>query len=80
MKKDGRNVDLDVYSFMTTMPNSATASINHERSPVILTTDDERDSWLQGSLNEATALIRPLDGDRLHMVQASAEKRDLLGA
>jgi putative SOS response-associated peptidase YedK len=34
VKKDGPNVDVDVYSFMTTMPNAFTASINHERMPV----------------------------------------------
>lgn len=78
IKKDGPNVDLDVYSFMTTMPNSATASINHERSPVLLTTEAERDAWLNGSADEARALIRPIDGDRLQIVQAGPDKRDCL--
>lgn len=78
IKKDGPNVEIDVYSFMTTVPNSATASINHERSPVLLTTDDERDAWLTGSPDEAKALIRPIDGESLRIVQAGPEKRDLL--
>jgi len=80
IKKDGPPVVLDVYSFMTTTPNSATASINHERSPVLLTTDEERDTWLMGTPDEARTLIRPIAGERLRIVQASAEKRDLLSA
>ena len=76
VKKDGPPVVLDVYSFMTTVPNSATASINHERSPVLLTTDEERDAWLMGTPDEARELIRPIDGDRLRIVQAGPEKND----
>ena len=30
------NVEIDVYSFMTTAPNALTDSINHERMPVLL--------------------------------------------
>jgi putative SOS response-associated peptidase YedK len=33
VKKDGPNVEIDVYSFMTTAPNALTDSINHERMP-----------------------------------------------
>ena len=78
IKKDGPNVDLDVYSFMTTVPNSATASINHERSPVLLTTDDACDTWLNGTSREAVALITPIPGEALRIVQASLDKRDRL--
>ena len=77
VKKDGPNVELDVYSFMTTVPNTATASINHERSPVLLTTEAERETWLAGNVDQARSLVRPLDGARLRIVQAGAEKRDL---
>jgi putative SOS response-associated peptidase YedK len=37
VKKDGPNVEQNVFSFMTTVPNSVTENINHERSPVLLT-------------------------------------------
>ena len=80
VKKDGPSVEQDVYSFMTTAPNSATSSINHERSPVLLVTDDERDTWLSGTSAEASKIIRPISGDRLRMVQEGLEKRDLLVA
>ena len=46
IKKDGPNVECGVYSFVTTLPNDLTATINHERSPVLLRTDAERDCWV----------------------------------
>lgn len=80
IKKDGPNVEIDVYSFMTTLPNELTSSINHERSPVLLTTDDERDIWLTGSTKEALSVIHPIAADKLQIVQSGFEKKDLLGA
>lgn len=80
IKKDGPNVDIDVYSFMTTVPNELTSSINHERSPVLLTSEDERDTWLSGTTKEALSLLRPIAADKLHIVQSGFEKKDLLGA
>ncbi len=79
VKKDGPAVDLDVYSFMTTEPNAATQSINHERSPVLLTEPGEFDTWLGPDLAAAQALVRPIAGDRLRIVQEGCEKMDLLG-
>lgn len=80
VKKDGPNVEIDVYSFMTTLPNELTASVNHERSPVLLKSDDERETWLTGSTKEALALVRPIAADRLAIVQSGFEKKDLLAA
>jgi len=37
MKKDGPNVDIETYSFLTTTPNLLVGTINHERMPVLLT-------------------------------------------
>jgi putative SOS response-associated peptidase YedK len=79
VKKDGPNVEQDVYSFMTTMPNELTASINHERSPVLLTTAEERETWLKGTPEQARALVKPIAADRLAIVQEGFEKRDLQG-
>ena len=45
MKKDGPNVELDVYSFMTTAPNALTDSINHERMPVLLFDGADFETW-----------------------------------
>ena len=37
LKKNGDSVEQEVFAFMTTEPNELTASINHERMPVLLT-------------------------------------------
>ena len=59
-REEGRpNVAIETYSFMTTVPNELTQSINHERMPVLLTAADQFDTWLRGSPAEAFALIKP---------------------
>ncbi len=78
VKKDGPAVDIQTFSFMTTLPNALTSSINHERSPVLLTTDAERDLWLSGTPDEAMTLVKPIAADRLQIVQEGFEKKDLL--
>jgi putative SOS response-associated peptidase YedK len=55
------NVEIDVYSFMTTAPNALTDSINHERMPVLLSEEEEFETWLSGSPAEALALARSFD-------------------
>lgn len=77
IKKDGPNVEIDVYSFMTTEPNELTSAVNHDRSPVVLGTDDARDTWLNGSLDEALTLVQPYPAEAMRMVQFGKDKRDL---
>jgi putative SOS response-associated peptidase YedK len=43
--------------------------------PVLLTKQEEWDTWLTGSADEATALQRPLPNDALRVV-ATGEKSD----
>jgi putative SOS response-associated peptidase YedK len=43
--------------------------------PVLLTTQEDWDMWLGGSIDEATALQRPLPNEKLRIV-ASGEKND----
>lgn len=78
LKKDGPLVELDVYAFMTTLPNALVATINHERMPVILASEADRETWLRGSPDEAFALARQHSPDAMRIVQGSFEKRDLL--
>lgn len=80
IKKDGPTVEFDVYSFMTTDPNALTSSINHERSPVLLTTDEQREAWISGTTREALTLARPIAAEKLRIVQEGFEKKDLLRA
>jgi putative SOS response-associated peptidase YedK len=80
IKKDGPNVDLEVFSFMTTLPNTLTATINHERSPVLITEEDQFATWLTGTPEEAFSLIKTSDPERMQIVQSGFEKKDLLEA
>jgi putative SOS response-associated peptidase YedK len=79
MKKDGPTVELDVYAFMTTAPNALTDSINHERMPVLLSNEDDFETWLSGSPNEAFALARGFDPASMRIVQSGKDKEDLVG-
>ena len=80
IKKDGPNVELDVYSFMTTAPNALTDSINHERMPVLLSREEEFETWLNGQPAEAFALARSFDPNAMRIVQSGFEKKDLFAA
>jgi putative SOS response-associated peptidase YedK len=77
LKKDGTNVELTVYSFMTTAPNALTVSI--KRMPVLLSEEAEFDTWLSGSPAEAFALARSFDPAQMRIVQSGKDKEDLLG-
>ncbi len=79
LKKDGPDVDIDVFSFMTTLPNALVSTINHERMPVLLTSEAERDVWLSGTADEAFGLARSYDAAGMAIVQEGFDKRDLLG-
>jgi putative SOS response-associated peptidase YedK len=78
VKKDGPNVDIETYSFLTTTPNPLVAKINHERMPVLLTREEDFDTWLQGSPDEAMALAREYPADQMRIVQEGFDKEDLL--
>lgn len=79
IRKDGPNVEIDVYAFMTTEPNSLVSTINHERMPVLLTEEQEFETWLAGSPREAFGLIRSFDPERMQIVQSGMEKQDRVG-
>jgi putative SOS response-associated peptidase YedK len=76
IKKDGPNLDIEVFSFMTTLPNTLTMTINHERSPVLLTQEHEFSTWLTGSPEDAFGLIKTSDPERMRIVQSGFDKKD----
>jgi putative SOS response-associated peptidase YedK len=80
LKKDGPPVTLDTYAFMTTQPNALVSTINHERMPVLLTTEDAMDTWLRGSSDEAFALARPHAPEAMQIVREGFHKDDPLAA
>jgi len=76
LKKNGPDIEQTVFSIMTTQPNDLTAAINHERMPVLLTTQAEWNAWLTGTPAEAFALCRPYPQDDMRHVGCGLEKRD----
>ena len=80
LKKNGETVEQEVFAFMTTEPNELTASINHERMPVLLTDPADFETWLSGSTEEAFKLSRSYTADQMRIVQSGSERKDLLSA
>jgi putative SOS response-associated peptidase YedK len=80
VKKDGPNVDTETYAFLTTTTNKLVGTINHERIPVLLRREEEFDTWIRGSPDEAFALAREYPAERMHIVQEGLDKEDLLKA
>jgi putative SOS response-associated peptidase YedK len=80
LKKDGEPVDVDLYSFLTTDPNDLTRSINHERMPVLLSGEDQFETWLSGSVEVAFALAKGFDPAQMRIVQSGKDKEDKLGS
>jgi putative SOS response-associated peptidase YedK len=79
-RKGGEKVDLEVFAFMTTEPNELTASINHERMPVLLSDPADFETWLSGSTEEAFKLARSYAAEEMRIVQSGSERKDLLEA
>jgi putative SOS response-associated peptidase YedK len=65
---------------MTTTPNALVGTINHERMPVLLSTDEEFNAWMMGTPDEAFSLLKEYPPDNMRMVQSGFEKRDMLEA
>jgi putative SOS response-associated peptidase YedK len=80
IKKTGPNVDIEIYSFVMTLPNTLNETINHERSPVLLTDEEQFATWLTGTAQEAFGLIRTSDPGSMRIVQSAFDKEDLLKA
>ena len=66
--------------FLTTTPNSLVSTINHERMPVLLTLEEEFETWLKGTPDEAFALAREYPSESMRIVQEGFDKEDLLKA
>jgi putative SOS response-associated peptidase YedK len=65
----------DLYAFLTTEPNTLVGRYHPKAMPVILTTPDEVNTWLDAPTPVALQLQRPLPDDAL-MVVARGEKQD----
>ena len=63
----------ELFGFLTTKANAIVAPIHPKAMPVILTTTEEFDLWLEGETVEALKLQRPLPDEMLDLV-ARGEK------
>lgn len=72
--KEGE-VTADLFGFLTTEPNAEVGAIHPKAMPVILTTEAERETWLNAPWPEASALQKPLPDGALRIV-ARGGKRD----
>jgi putative SOS response-associated peptidase YedK len=80
LKKNGDSVDQEVFAFLTTEPNELTASINHERMPVLLSDPAELETRLSAPTEEALRLARSYAPDKMRIAQSGFEREDLLDA
>ena len=65
----------ELFGFLTTEANAMIAPIHPKAMPVILTTTEEFDLWLEGETVEALKLQRPLPDGILDIV-ARGESED----
>jgi putative SOS response-associated peptidase YedK len=52
-------------AIITVDPNEVLRSVGHNRSPALLRTTQEADSWLHGSKQEALGLLRPYQNETM---------------
>lgn len=78
VRKDGDNVSIDTFAFLTTKPNNLVAKIHPSRMPVMLVGEDAHTQWLNGSVDEAKALIKSYPADEMKIVQEGTEREDQL--
>jgi putative SOS response-associated peptidase YedK len=73
--KEGE-VNCDLYAFLTTEANAEVAPIHPKAMPVILTSEDEVEVWLNAPAPVALELQRPLVEGKLKIV-ARGERQDV---
>ena len=75
LKKNGDNVDQEVFAFMTTEPNELTQSINHERMPVLMSDLADFEMWLSGSVEDAFKLGAAMLRNRCRLFSGAQIRR-----
>lgn len=65
--KEGE-VTIDIFAFLTTESNREVGAVHEKAMPVILTTEEERETWMSAPAAEALKLQRPLPDGSLSIV------------
>ena len=65
-----------LYGFLTTEPNAVVQPVHSKAMPAIPTEPAEFDAWLEGDVESALALQRPLPADRLRIVALDQREGD----
>lgn len=75
LKPDAEPVEMDVYAFLTTTPNEVVKPIHPSRMPVMLSDEEQFETWLTGSPDDAYRLARPHHAEAMRIVH-KGEKKD----
>ena len=74
-ERKGKIGEHQLFAFLTTTSNDVVRPIHAKAMPVLLTTEQVWNTWLEGSVEQAITLQRPLPNELLRIV-ATGEKSD----
>lgn len=77
IRKDHDAVDVDVFAFLTTTPNSLVATIHPSRMPVMLVGEAAHTAWLDGTIGDACRQIATYPAVGMAIVQSDEQRADL---
>ncbi|MBX5189333.1 SOS response-associated peptidase [Rhizobium sp. NZLR3b] len=66
-------ITTDLFAFLTTEPNAIVAPIHQKAMPVILTNEEEIETWLTAPWEDASKLQRPLRDDQLTLLASDQQ-------
>jgi len=69
-----------LYGFLTTEPNGLVSPVHAKAMPVMLTTQEEWDTWLRAPADEALQLQKPIAAEQLQIVATGELEGPLIGA
>jgi len=73
-RKDEGPMDHLVFAFFTTEPNDVVGAVHPKAMPVILASEEDRETWLKAPWSEARKLQRPMADGELEVVHRTALK------